>query len=230
MRLLLSVLLLTTAITCNASSINVGNIAIQIPSPAGYARITPEMSELYKLNQHFVAPTNIQLAMYISEDAVPLALLGEIPDISRRFDVQVSKKTANVSLSSANFTVLKGLYVAQMEKVFKDIKAKLSEALSDASKGVSKQLNTEIVIKVGGVVPLTPHFQSDRILSSSIFMKNDIQDATGEPIAVVISATMALVHVNNRVIFLYVYGNQEDLEWTREQSRAWAEAIVKRNI
>lgn len=229
MRLAALLSLLAISFASAANPIEVGGVSIEIPTPSGFARVTPEMTGVVELQKNFVPPTNQQLASFISQNDAPIALGGKIPDLTRRFTVQVAKKISDHPLTSEEFAQLKQMYKTEGEQRIEQLKGQLSQFFADASKGVSRQLDTDVVISAGGVVPLPYHFESDRIFSASMLMKSDIRAESGQTYSEVIAATTTLIHVKDRLLFLYVYGGKEDLDWTRASSKEWAEAILASN-
>jgi len=212
-----------------AQTIDVGGVQVEIPTPAGFARVTPEMTAVTKLQRNFIPPTNTLLVSFISQEDVPTALDGKIPRLTRRFSVQSSKEALTHSMTSAEFSQLKQLFRAQGEQRIHQLKDKYAELFANASQEVSKQLDVNMLIDIGGVVPLPPHHESEKIFSSSMFMTSNVTLESGEDFSEVVSATSSLVYVNRRLMFLYVYGDKNDLEWTQSISKAWAESIVASN-
>ena len=212
-----------------AGSTQVGNSAIDIPAPLGFARVIPEMTEVSELQQHFIPPTNQQFAAFIAESDVPQALAGEVPPLQRRFTVQTSKNLVDRPVTQAEFAQLKRSIASNNVKTVEELKKKLPDLMSKASKGVSDQLDTELMIEVGGVVPFPPHYEDDHSMSYSMIARNEVRSEGGESFSDVITATMTLIHVRNRVLFIYSYGGKDDLDWTRESSKTWVRAIVSAN-
>lgn len=222
-----SLLLISFASTANP--VEVGGTFVEIPTPPGFARVTPEMTGVVELQKYFVPPINQQLAWFISEGDVPTALEGGIPDLARRFTVQVAKTTAGHHLTNAEFSQIKQMYKTEGEQRIEQLKGQLSQFFADANKGISKQLDVNVVISAGGIVPLPYHFESDRVFSASMLMKSDIVAESGQSFSEVNAATTTFVHVRGRLLFLYVNGSKDDLEWTRARSKEWAMAVLAAN-
>src|SRR5690606_9824378 len=73
------------------------------------------------------------------------------------------------------------------------------------------------------------HLDTDNAMANSMFMtvKGTVD---GENIgADVVSATTLFLHVKDKVLFLYVYGRESELEWTREAAERWATDILAAN-
>lgn len=229
MKIAALVLLLSISFACSASPVEVGGVSIEIPTPTGFARVTPEMTALVELEKNFITSSNQELASFISENAVPTALEGKIPDLRRRFTVQIEKKSAYHLLTTEEFLQLEHVFKADWEQQIERLKSELPLLFSDASNRVSNQLDTNVVISASGVVPLPPHFESDRSFSASMLMKANVRSEFNKVSSGIIAATMTLVYVKNRLLFLYSYGDKQDLEWTRARSKEWADTIIAAN-
>ena len=53
--------------------------------------------------------------------------------------------------------------------------------------------------------------------------------AEGAKEKVIVSATTTFVNVSGKVLFLYCYGPQDELEWTRSASKSWVEKVMVSN-
>ncbi len=78
------------------------------------------------------------------------------------------------------------------------------------------------------MVPLDPHYETDNAFAYSMYTNSGIT-MEGSKEAFIGSATATSVNVAGKVLFLYCYGPQEDLKWTRSASRDWAGMIMERN-
>lgn len=212
-----------------ASSIEVGDSVIEIPAPLGFVLVTPEMTQVNELHKHFIPPTNQQFAAFIAESDVPEALAGEIPPLQRRFTVQTAKNLVNKSVTQAEFAQFKSSIASDIEKTIEEVKKKLPELMSKVSEGISGQLDVQLMMEIGDVVPFSPHYEDDRSISLSMITRNEIRSETGETFSNVIAITMTFIHVRDRVLFIYSYGGKDDLDWTRKSSKEWVRVIVSAN-
>lgn len=229
MRTLLAVLCALLPACAFAGLIQVGTTSIEVPVPHGYARVVPEMEELNTLAQKFTPPTNTSLAIFIHEEAVPGALAGDTPDLSRRFSVQVMNKLITRNVGASDFMALKQSIKASNEKTYEAVKQQLPGLLKQASTDLSQYYDTTFLMKVGGLVPLPVHHEDAYSIASSTVARYEYDYGGGDKELDIVAGTNTILHVNGRVIFLYAYGRKEDLEWTRAASKEWAKAIVAAN-
>lgn len=223
--------LLALALTGSAiaAPVQVGKSSIEVPTPAGFARAVPEMTALMELQQSFVPPTNVALALYIPEAGVSSALAGEIPNLDRRFFIQASKEALNVKVTPSQFASLQRSIATDNEKTYAAMKEQMPELMSQVSQGVSRQLDMDILVNAGGMVPLPVHHQDAHSIASSLITRYEYDLGNGETIVDVVAATSTIALVNGHLIFIYVYGKQDDLEWTRKAGKEWTQAIIEAN-
>ena len=212
-----------------AGTVSIGDAAVAIPSPEGFVAVTQNMAALYEFQKQFVGPTSEELVAFIPEGDVPAALKDEIPDFSRRFSAQISKKNANVTASSSDFANLKRFAKSQYEELVKKVEKSLPGLVADRNAAITKKYGAEFAVSALGMVPLAFHEESDRTLAYSAFVKGTTNDAAGRAAPHIGVVTTTLVLVNGKVLHLYCFGDDGDLEWSREASKRWASAIIAAN-
>jgi hypothetical protein len=112
-----SLFCLFLVITVNAETLTIGGNNIEIPAPEGYSIVTPKMDALYRFSLQMADPMNDQLAFYINESDVPLAISGEIPSLERYFLLKISKDLKKKVV---------GLTISQNSKTSPKIKTTMS--------------------------------------------------------------------------------------------------------
>ena len=78
-------------------------------------------------------------------------------------------------------------------------------------------------------MPVKGFVETPRSISSSMFMKMSIEDKAGNPTASVGAGTYTILFLKGKLIFLYCFGQEKDLEWTRVVSKRAATAILAAN-
>lgn len=212
-----------------ADTFPVGGKDLNIPAPVGFSRVTPEMGKVYRLTQQMVDPGNDQLAYYILESDVPIALSGNIPTLRRYFILKVNKKLKETMVSSSDFQELAKVVKKQNTDTVNSIKSQIQESVAKAGKGVAKELNVDLAMSLSSLVPLEPHYEDATALAYSMYAKMDIASNSSKS-NYIASATATYANVSGKVLFLYCYGNQEDLNWTRSASQSWSDMIIKANL
>lgn len=209
--------------------INVGGTALDIPNPTDFAAITPQMSTVYKLQQQFIAPTNEQFVAFIPASEVPNALKNEVPDLGRTFAVQTATTLVGLSVSSSDFLKLKNIIKSQNDELSKEVEKEMPGLMKQANEGVTKQLGVDLALSMSQMVPLSPHKETDRTLAYSAFVKYAVNDEHGNQTPYVTVVTATFVHVKGKVLFLYSYAEESGLEWSRDISKQWSNAIIAAN-
>jgi len=212
-----------------ADTVSVGGVTVVIPAPEGFAAVTHDMAALYEYQEQLVAPGSEELAAFIPEGDVPAALRGRIPDLSRRFSAQTSKKNLTAIASTADFANLKVFAKSQNEELTKTVERSLPGLTADRNASITKKFGAEFAVSPLGMMPLAFHDESDRTLAWSAFVKGTTNYPDGKTTLYVNVVTTTLVLLNGKVLHLYCFGDQGDLEWSREASKRWANAIIAAN-
>jgi hypothetical protein len=212
-----------------ATDISIGGVSLSIPNPNGFSPVTQQMAVLYDLQKQFVAPTNEEFVAFIPERDVPAVLRDEIPDLPRRFTVQTAKSLIGVSVSTSDFVKLKNTIKSQNDELMKKVEKELPGLMKQMNEGITKKYDVDLAFSVSQMVPLPVHEDADRTLAYSALVKYDMKDEHGKPAPFVVVFTATFVHVKGKVLFLYSYAEESGLEWSKEASRQWANAVIAAN-
>lgn len=212
-----------------AAPLEVGRRTIEVPAPAGYDRASPDMTEILALLDTFTPPASQSLALYLTEDDLAVARSGELPGMTRRFVVQIPKVLIDRPMSAAQFTAMKAGAREDLEKRLASLAPKVEALLDQASGTLSKQVGVDVEMGIESMVPLPIHHETDGALSMSMVSRYVVGLKDGDSATLATTSTMSLVRVRDTVVVLLVYGGEEDLAWTREQSEAWVDAIAEAN-
>lgn len=219
-------------------SVSIGDVQIAIPKPAGFEPVTEEMAPFSEILTLFVSPTNERLALFVSGSDAVIAKKGEYPDVFRRFDIQTPRNLADSTISPNQFAIMKRIVIKQNENIFrrleeqgkKELLQKIPEALAALSANDTLEDNTlNIAFSEFGIFPLPSHQESEQIVAHSIIHSSQISDGDEVIASVAGVATLTLLYLEEKVLFLYVHGEPSSLEWTREESQKWVEEIISIN-
>lgn len=223
-----AMLLLVPAIG-GAADISVGDVSLAIPNPSGFSPVTQQMAVLHDIQKQFVAPTNEEFLAFIPERDVPAALRDEIPEMPRRFTVQTAKSLVGASVSTSDFRKLKEIIRSQNDELMKKVEKQLPGMMKQMNKGITKKYDVNLAFSVSQMVPMPVHEETDRTLAYSALVKYDMNDEAGRPAPFVAVVTATFTHVKGKVLFLYSYAEESGLEWSKEASKQWANAVVAAN-
>lgn len=211
-----------------SDTFSIGGKELNIPSPAGYVRVTPKMNTLYRYLMQLKDPQNDVLAYYIPEQDVSIALEGDVPKLEKYFILKVNKELKSAMISSDDFADLQRITVQQNEEIFDSLKSKFPGQLDKISKGISNEFNIDFAIQMSQMVPLDVHYTDDNTLAYSMYINYGVT-AEGSSKNIILSATATILNTSGKVIFLYCYAPKVELEWTRSVSKLWAESILANN-
>lgn len=223
-----SIFILILAGLVNAATFSVGGKELEIPQPNDFSMVTPEMDAVYRLSQQMADPMNDQLAYYIAESDVPVALSGEIPSLERYYILKVNKKLKDMVIGSKDFAELKNITKRQNNEIFKSLETKMPGMMEKTSKKISEEFDVDFALKLSQMVPLDPHYETDKAFAYSMYI-NYGATVEGSKEDFIVSATATFVNVAGKILFLYCYGPQDELEWTRTASKSWAANVMDTN-
>lgn len=223
-----SILILLLSGLVHATNFSVGGKDLEIPAPNDFSLVTKEMDAVYRLGLRMADPMNDQLAFYIVDSDVPIAMSGEMPSFNRYYLLKVNKKLKNRVVGSKDFAVLKTSVKSQNTELIKSVEKQMPGLMEKISNGISEEFDIDFAMKLSQVVPLNPHSESDCSFAYSMYVNygTTIEGSTED---IIVSATSTIVNVAGKIIFLYCYGPQEELEWTRSASKAWEAMILASN-
>lgn len=211
-----------------AGSFSVGGTVVDIPSPEGFHQVTSNMDVVYRLSQQMTDPVNDQLAYYISEKDVPNAMSGGTPLLERYFILKVNKDIKNMIVDTNDFSDLKKVTKKQNNEIFKSVEEKMAAIIDETSKNISKEFDVNMAIKMTQMIPLSPHHETSNSFSYSAYINFGVT-AQGSNEEFIASGTVTFINLAGKVLFLYCYGPQNDMEWTQTASRSWEESILSLN-
>ncbi len=229
MKIRLVVALLLLPVIGAATEISIGGVSLTVPNPTGFDAVTPEMRALYELQKRFVPSTNEEYAAFIPVADVSAALQNEIPALPRRFTVQTAKSLVDKPVSTSEFSELKNIIRTQNDRILKKVESRLPGLMRKMNEGFEEQYDIDPAFSVSQMVPLPAHEETDRTLSYSALVRYDMNDAEGKPYSFVSVVTATFVHVKGKVLFLYSFAEEADLDWSRDRSRQWASDVVLAN-
>lgn len=212
----------------HADTFEIGGKRINIPAPQGYSRVTPQMDAVHRISLQMVDPMNDLLAYYISDSEVPTAIARGIPSLERTFLLKINKQMKNVVVGTKDFSELKSVTKRQNKKIFESIRSQVPGITEKVSEGISKEFDVDFAFKISQMIPLDPHYEADNALAYSMYVNYGISTEGVEKKAIM-AVTTTFVNVAGKVLFLYCYAPQDQIEWTRSASKTWAEEVMASN-
>jgi hypothetical protein len=229
MRLLCLALLLVVPTVSWATEISIGGVLLDIPNPNGYTPVTQQMTLMFDLQKQFVSPTNELLLAYVPERDVSALLSDNIPDMPRRFTLETAKSLIGVTVPYSEFLKLKSTIISQNNQIIKKVEAEIDNSIKQLNKSIEQKYDVVLALSIANMVPMPIHYESDRQISFSMMVKYDFKDNRSNPSSFISVVTAAVIYVKGKVLFLYTYAQDIDLEWSRAASRQWADSIVDYN-
>ena len=211
------------------TSINVGNAEISVPVPPGFAPVTKEMKLTYQLQQQFVAPMNQLFLGFIAEGEVGTAMTDELPSLNRTCTIQALKQLVGQTVTKSQFAELKKELKSQNEKLISKMEKEIPGAMKKINDGITKEFGVNVGLELGKMVPLPVHEETERTMASSMYVKYEMGKQLAKATSFVGVVTATYAHVKGKLLFLYCNGQEQDLQWSRTTSKAWADALIAAN-
>ncbi|HVK52490.1 MAG TPA: hypothetical protein VM469_12235 [Pseudoxanthomonas sp.] len=215
--------------SASTSTVQVGKVSVEVPTPDGYIRITPEMNGLLERLESVTPATNVPLALYLSDQELDKALSGEPFMMKRYWAIQASKEALDTPFTPVDFARMKEFLLSQQQQIIERLKRDMPAVMNDSFGKISQELKEQARVQPGGIVTLPSHYDDATSMANSLVARVELANGSAQPDVVVVTVTYTIVNVGERLIFLYVYGQEDDLEWTREQAKAWSAAVVATN-
>lgn len=187
------------------------------------------MEDLNRLLDSLVAPTNKRYLTFIEEKKIGTAIKGEIPNLERTFSVQILRQLESRTAPKSYFVELKETMRKQNAEMIEKIKGQLPGFVGQMNKGIKEQFNVDAGLQIANLIPLDPQDESERALAYSMFIKGSTLGEDGRSEDFVGTATATIIYVKGKILFLYCYGEEKDLEWGRKASKDWSADIIAAN-
>ena len=215
----------------SSTTVNIGGKVITIPAPKGYVRVVPAMQRASEEVKAAAPPDNIVYAFYIEEREADAALAGKSGPWGRTCSVQVPKGSVNKTCTPEFFFNLKNLMRdQQIDEELLRSRQEISRYVEDSSKKVmDKRGFSGVVVKLGGMLALAPHDESGRTIAASIYSRASWNTGDSDSTPFIVVTTGTIVRVKDRMMLLYCSGDEDELEWTRKNAKAWTKDFLEAN-
>ncbi len=218
----------------SANTVSIGGTEIVIPNPPGFVAVTPhtpQMARLRDLIEKFVAPPNELLIWFIPEESIPIVLKDATPQFTRHFLIQTPQALAKAptSVSHSYFLEMKEILKARQDEMVKKAERFMSDLLESAKEEISEEYNVNLDASISQIVPFPVHEETNRTIAFSFLTKGKANDEFGNPVPYGSASTSTAIHVKGKVLFLSSTAEETGLEWSRQISKQWADAVIAAN-
>lgn len=209
--------------------IDVGGRSISIVVPDGYIELAPEHSPYYESMRAYVAESNErELTLIRATDGEAIANGNEI-DLTRYLNVETVNALSEVSVNTDMFDEFREITRTELDQLIEQANERIEAMISDGNEEMGDTFGVDVDMSVGDLRTLPMHVDAKDTLGYSMIMK--LQGSVGDEDLGddVIVATMQALHLQDKIVFVYVFGAEDDLEWTRDFASSWANMILAAN-
>lgn len=225
----IAVLTLCAMLAVEAEDIQVGDRTITVPYPDDFVELTPQMSPYYESMNAYIAQTNTRFVTLLTRSDGEALLDGDTVEVNRYINIESENSIIASSVTASDFAELRQIYRTQIDTMYEDVQGELSSMLQDGNEALSDALSVDVVMEMGGLVPMPIHLDTENMIANSLLVTTagtvDGADVGGK----VVAGTSLILHIKDKVIFIYVYGSENDLDWTQGRAEAFAMEIVAAN-
>jgi len=229
--ILLPCLVLFLSFTAGAQEeFTIGDVKLNIPSPAGFVRIDGKNKEWDGVMAKFVPATNRFLCTYGTEKDLADLQGGKFPDSPQSFQLQTFKQSEKMTVSIKDFeqakTEIRNLNIG------KAMKKEAQNMLNKASSDLQKQTGQKIDLKVGETRQLGIFEETDTSIAFAAVMNLGTGAGGDEAKNITMYMGGCTVVVKGKLLFMYSYADstQADAEeWVKKSVIDWKNAVLEAN-
>ena len=180
----------------------------------------------------WIASDETRFVTFISKTDFESATNTILPKVVRWFSVEAMTKTIPMAFTTNQFFDFKSYFRKQNDELVKQVEKEMPVTIEELNSNIENQLEWNIKLKpidLLNSLPLPIHDESDYSIAFSMVVNSHIAGASQEPKGNITTVTTAVIYVKGKMLFVYVNGGKNDLEWTRKASADWVKAILLAN-
>jgi hypothetical protein len=203
---------------------DLGGRSVRVPAPE---RFTDTVLHYPRIAARLIAsesPENEVLAVHVTDEIMPQIKAGGEPDLPFYTKVSVWKQLKGADVETHEFRSLAAEFEKQSPAALQSI-AKTGE--TGAGERLTTHWGSEANLKIGETRLLGVFDKQPQSVSSMFLMSLEMFNRK-----LLVLGSMSLVHVNKRVLFLYVFRTPEsaaDQDLVAEMTRSWVARTVAAN-
>lgn len=213
-------------------AVAIGAIAFSIPAPPGFVDPTAAAPQIVAAINNLVPPTNRMLRMFMLTSDLNNFLAGKPYVMERYFLLQTIKAAEVTSASREEFEHLKKMVKAQSSRELEVLLQNAQSIVDEGARKLGKKYDDRSFkvkmseLKARGVYRETEN--SISVLTTSYIEAINQGKVSSRPI--VSGTTFSLI--KGKVLFSYSYSayrSEADIQWVRDVSGQWEQAITQAN-
>ena len=233
MKILLLLLMMMPAVFAQGVAIStsdvyqMGDRRVRVPAPDGFTEISSQFDTITGRMRATEDPANDLLALHVPESFVAKLRISEEIDLEFYTKVSVNRQTRAMDISPE----LNASVVADLEKNFGaylDPNGAVMKGVErNSAKGLTKFLGDETSVSINSTKYLGFIQKTDKVFSGVLLISFEVY---GRKLTTL--ATVSLLHLNRRLVFLNVYKlapKTSDVASLSDFTKKWTAKIVDAN-
>jgi hypothetical protein len=224
--LVTGLIVLWVAVPASGQKARVGSVVVELPPPGGLVPVPASASAFREAMARFVYAQNSLLDVYVTAADLPAVDKGGKGAALVRYAMaQTPKGAIGMTVTEQDFGQLARIIADQNGRVYQGLDQKLRQMFEEVNLG--KPMDERF--RLDSLVPLPPHRTEASVLAFSMFATSTYGEGKTAR-ADITTTTATIVLVRSKVLFLYVYGGRNDLEWTRAAGAEWSRNVQLANV
>lgn len=214
-----------------ATTVKVGSASIRLVAPGDFSNYSDENDPLRNFAENFCLPENRLLGVFGSKEFGRKALAGES---AADFDyalVQVPRAMMWRDTSSRDFADAKREVKQSQDTLFAQAQPDVKDFINRLNRNIEEATGEKITMNLEQPVSLGVFDESSRHVSMMLLMKMQVQ-AGGKRDSSKVAASVSLMHLRDKVIFVYAYRaytGEESVAALKKFTADWMAELAKAN-
>jgi hypothetical protein len=214
------------AVPASGQKARVGSVVVELPPPGGLVPVPASASAFREAIARSVFAANSLLDVYVTAADLPAVDKGgKGAAVVRYAMAQTPKAGLGMTVTEQDFGQLTQIIADQNGRVYQGLDQQVRQIFDEINVG-KRPMDERI--SLDSLVPLPPHRAEPSVLAFSMVAMTTYGEGKAARTGV-ITTTATIVLVRSKVLFLYVYGGRDDLEWTRAAGAEWSRTVQTAN-
>jgi len=210
----------------------IDDTTIVISPPQGFSDVSLVSQDVLAFFQSIYQGDSKLISAYINQKDAKDLLEGKDPELENYIVVLSLESLKDFNMTKNKFSELRSSYHENYDTIYQELMKRSDKFKNNGSRILSEHFDVDIMIEIGGVVPLGIDYETVSSIIMSQLMQGDRYIDGGELEHIIAATTTAVLLVKGRVINLQIYSlykNESDLKWTRSTAITWANQILDSN-
>lgn len=206
-----------------------GDQTIVLPEPTGFKLVTESDRELQQIFESFATPGEIRISLYVPDSWCDMESLGDCT-LDRYVILNSFDPFRSYRMPKREFEGVKEEARDIATLSTKEMTTELNELMNEKREDISKATGMNPAFKFEEPHLFRPHSEGDHYIAFSGLSSYAYVDAYDRRRSRVVTQTTVIYYLYGKLIQLNIYGDEEDLYWTRESAEYFVSLLDSLNL